>query len=146
MQYCTCTVRLRGEVGHERVGKIVTVAEIPVLREIHGHDSVLNVIPTDPPLDKVTRQPVARVDDRTELERLRSVYGPDLIGKVYAGFNVSVPRTMEDIGISPDKEADRLEKQAAELTQRAARLRGKDGKFAPAAKKEADADIFADAA
>ena len=146
MQHCTCTIRLRGEIGQERVNKPVTVAEIPVLREIHGHDSVLNVTPVDTPLDKVTKKPM-KLDDRAELERLRTTYGKEIVEKVYAGFNVSVPRTLEAIGISPENEAERLDKQIAELKERAARLRSKDGKFVATPKAaEKTEDIFADAA
>lgn len=103
MQLCDAEVRLAGNILHVVPKQGVTVAEICVLREIHGHDAVVNIRPT-------------KMDKRShaeEFERLVRTYagasrqspeenGPRKvnIASMFPGVVKKLPVSLEEAGIS----------------------------------------------
>lgn len=119
MQHCSAVVRLRGETQFEVAKPDVTVAEIVVLRAIHGQDAVVRIQPT-----RMCKTPHAQ-----EIERLRGIYatdpkGAELISGLWPGFNPRLPVSLKDIEIAASEppadlpplrgqEGDGSEEQAA---------------------------------
>lgn len=97
MQHCSCLIYLSGDRENGVHKPDVTVAEIAVLRAIHGDDAVVNIKPTY--MDKVKHS--------EELERLRLWYGPSnitkegkrLIDEVYPGRAPTLPVNLADIDV-----------------------------------------------
>lgn len=97
MQLASAVVRLGGSRDNtvHKVG--LTVAEIVVLRAIHGgDDSVTDIQPTG--MDK---RPHAE-----ELNRLRSIYGnakddkeESILTKIFPGASPNLPVNLKDIGL-----------------------------------------------
>jgi hypothetical protein len=111
MQHCSCIVFLDGDRNSSVHKPDVTVAEIALLRAVHGPDSVEGIKPTF----------VGKEKPLQELERLRFAYansnvtkeGGSLIDAVYPGRSPNVPRTMGDIELDPsDADADEWEAPA----------------------------------
>lgn len=106
MQHCSCIVYLDGDRNSSVHKPDVTVAEIALLRAIHGSDAVGGVKPTY----------VGKEKPAAELERLRFAYqnsnvtkeGAPLVDSVYPGRNPSLPKTLADLGEDdgPDDEDD----------------------------------------
>lgn len=101
MQHCSCFVCLDGDRGASVYKPDVTVAEIVLLRAIHGEDAVTNIKPTNTGKEKPA----------DELARLRSIYTPlsnmtregtPIFDKVYPGRAPNVPKTLADIGGGDD--------------------------------------------
>jgi hypothetical protein len=90
-------VYLSGDLGHAVFREDATVAEIALLRAIHGEDSCVDIKPTY--MDKIRH-----ID---ELERLRQWYGASnitkegkrLVDEVYPGRNPTLPVNLGDIGV-----------------------------------------------
>ncbi|HNQ99466.1 MAG TPA: hypothetical protein PKN52_05665 [Trueperaceae bacterium] len=118
MRQYSCSVRLAGEMLQVVTGKIVTVPEIAVLRDVHGADAVLDIRPADP---------VER-DDATERERLRKRYDnptPDSQPRVDRLFGPAfqpLPKTLREIGLDPASQAAVLRAQAEAAATAAALL------------------------
>lgn len=102
MQICDCTVRLSGDQLHAVRKRGVTVAEIYLLRQIHGADAVIDIQPVKQ--DKRSHE--------EERDRLRKKYrrqiqnvNPDgasnIVDSVYGGPDVStkMPVNLKDIGV-----------------------------------------------
>jgi hypothetical protein len=95
MQHCSCIVFLDGDRNSSVHKTDVTVAEIVLLRAIHGPDAVDGIKPTF----------VGREKPAQDLARLRVEYansnvtkeGGSLIEAVYPGRNPSVPTKLADI-------------------------------------------------
>lgn len=111
MQICDCDVRLSGDQLH-RVRKRVTVAEIYVLRQLHGADAVVNITPVKQ--DKRSHQ--------EEIERLRRKYrrpiqninpngSGNIVDSLFGGPSPNVPVNLADIGVEhPSKGSSRKSK------------------------------------
>ena len=106
MQVVTCDVHIGGDRNHVVVKTGVTVAEIEILRVIHGNDAVLNIQPTKQDTRKHAE----------ELDRLRRIYkrrmpGSDskgtknIVDVVYPGPRPNLPATLKDIGVEYPTEA-----------------------------------------
>lgn len=93
MQRANCTLRLSGDLGNTVRKLNVSVAEIAVLRSIHGVSSVVDVSPTTN--DKT---PHAR-----EKRRLAKIYGDERIEKTFPGAFPTLPKTFGDIGLVVDR-------------------------------------------
>lgn len=104
MQICDCDVHLAGSRNHVVRKSRVSVAEIEVLRAMHGDDAVLNIQPREN----------KKVASRDELERLRRIYRRQLntagvegrksvVDAVYPGTNPTLPTTLADIGVEYTK-------------------------------------------
>ena len=99
MQHCSCIIFLDGDRNSSVHKPDVTVAEIALLRAIHGPDAVDGIKPTF----------VGKEKPGQELARLRMEYvnsnvtkeGGSLIDAVYPGRNPSIPRTLAELG-APD--------------------------------------------
>lgn len=95
MQHCSCIVYLDGDRNSSVHKPDVTVAEIALLRAIHGPDSIGGIKPTY----------VGKEKQAAELARLRVEYansnvtkeGGSLIEAVYPGRNPSLPTKLTDI-------------------------------------------------
>jgi hypothetical protein len=97
MQRCNVTVRLAGDVGNT-VGKFgVSVAEIAILRAIHGADAVVDIKPTQN--DKTPH--------RDERNRLSLIYGKGIVDKIFPGQFAKLPVTLKEI--EPEKVDDDME-------------------------------------
>lgn len=111
MQHCYCIVYLEGDRNSSVHKPDVTVAEIALLRAIHGPDSIGGIKPTF----------VGKEKPAQELERLRMVYansnvtkeGGSLVDAVYPGRNPSIPKTLADLGEEDAPADDEEEEEAA---------------------------------
>lgn len=111
MNRCKVSVRLNGSMTQLRPNKVVSVAEIPVLRFIHGTDSVFDIRPTDLPL------PIAEdMADMAELDRLILQYGEEAVVTVFPGGAPTLPESLSDLGVDVDTEAASMRLRAAELS------------------------------
>lgn len=100
MQRCNVTVRLAGDVGNT-VPKIgVSVAEIAVLRAIHGSDAIVDIKPIEN--DKTPH--------RDERNRLSLIYGRGIVDKIFPGQFAKLPVTLKDI--EPEKVDDDMDLEA----------------------------------
>lgn len=92
MQVANIHLRLAGDMTNEIFKPAVTVAEIAVLRAIHGADSVVNIKPL-------------RNDKREhsgEFNRLRETYGAEVVTTVFPGSYPQLPIYFKDVGIAID--------------------------------------------
>lgn len=98
MQQCACTVRLRGRLtSTQRRHGGVTMAEIAILRAIHGSDSVVDV-----KLTMFEKRSAAK-----ELRRLRRFYagattedGVPIVDAVFPGHDPRLPIMPADVGLN----------------------------------------------
>lgn len=112
MQHCSCTVFLSGDLHHGVYKPDVTVAEIAVLRAIHGDDGVAEIQPTFMERGR---------SNAAELERLRVIYngsnltkeGKRLLEEIFPGRNPSLPVTLADIGEDYPTEEVKTAKKAS---------------------------------
>jgi hypothetical protein len=102
MQHCSCIVFLDGDRNSSVHKTDVTVAEIALLRAIHGPDSV----------DGIKATFVGKEKPSEELARLRMQYsnsnitkeGAPLVDSVYPGRAPQLPKTLADLGTDDDYE------------------------------------------
>jgi hypothetical protein len=91
MQIVNCSVHLSGDLRNTVHKRGVTVAEIVVLRNIHGGDAVTSI------------QPVKndRRSHALELDRLRSIYNrrDQVVDQLFPGANPKLPTNLKDIGV-----------------------------------------------
>lgn len=96
MQHCSCIVFLDGDRNSSVHKPDVTVAEIALLRAIHGPDAIEGIKPTF----------VGKEKPAQELARLRLQYtnsnvtkeGASLVDAVYPGRSPNVPKTLAELG------------------------------------------------
>lgn len=91
MQVVNCSVRLGSNLNSVVRKTGVTVAEILVLRAIHGADSVVDI-------QRVMQDKRSRSD---EMDRLLSLYSASVVKGVFPGANPSLPADLSDVGIDP---------------------------------------------
>lgn len=97
MQYVDCVVRLSGDIGFQVPKTDIPVAEVALLRAMHGgDDGVVNIVP-----GRTTREPAAKVK-RALLEKYNGTSGADLIEKLFPGMDPRLPKTLRDIGMALD--------------------------------------------
>jgi len=108
MQVCNCTVRLGGSMLNTVPKKNVTVAEIVVLRAIHGgEDTVVNIQPI-----KNDKRPHAE-----ELQRLIDRYGAKVVTNMFPGAHPKLPVDLVDIGVNRGGEAPKKPKAGKKVEQ-----------------------------
>ena len=129
MQHCSCFVFLGGELTSSVWKADVTVAEIALLRAIHGDDAITTIVPTYK----------ATVKAAEELDRLRALYGSSNVSKegkrlvddIYPGRAPQLPTTLADIDVDAVEAADepvaKPAKAAKASTASTALLGGGDG-------------------
>lgn len=90
MQVVNCTVAIAGDMRNTVAKENITVAELIILRELHGHDAVRNI--------QVVGK--ASVDSHEERERLAGIYAkPPTIVRDVLGATGPVPKTLKEAGI-----------------------------------------------
>lgn len=94
MEYANVQIRLAGSLENV-VHKEVAASEIPVLREIHGHDAVLFV--------NQTRS--EKIDLAEERIRLDLNYKPEVVSKIYAGAAARLFENLADVGFASEAPA-----------------------------------------
>lgn len=93
MQIVNCTVAIGGDAGMTVAKQNVTVAEVLVLRAIHGDDAVRNVEVTDE----------IKISSAEERERLALLYvAPAGIVRETLGAQGSLPESLEDTNFPED--------------------------------------------
>lgn len=139
MRQYLCSVALADNPQHVVTNKAVTIAEIAVLRRIHGDAAVRDI---RPPADKALRD-VDRTEPE-ERERLRALYdapapgdNEPIVDRLF-GPMAALPTSLRQIGIDPAAAADEMKRQAEMLAQAAAQLSEEDEPEA------ADEDTFFD--
>ena len=98
MQHASCTVALNGDITYTVHKPDVTVAEIAVLRAIHGPDAVRDIQPT-----YMDKRPHAEERERLTLEYGNAKDHDDvtIVSKVFPSFS-QLPVTFRDIGLDID--------------------------------------------
>jgi hypothetical protein len=98
MQHASCTVALNGDITYTVHKPDVTVAEIAVLRAIHGADAVRDIQPT-----YMDKRPHAEERERLTLEYNSAKDHDDvlIVSKVFPSFS-QLPVTLKDIGVEID--------------------------------------------
>lgn len=92
MEYTNVEIRLSGSRDNTVV-KEVSAPEVVVLRQIHGHDSLVG--------PKFSR--VADVSIAEERKRLDNTYDPVVVEKLFPGALGTLPTTLAAVGIEdPD--------------------------------------------
>ncbi len=116
MQFCDVEVCLAGDRNHVVPRRGVTVAEIEILRVIHGPDAVQNIQPRGN----------KNVSVAAELDRLRRKYRNNVateaglsrgvVDQVFRGPRPSLPTSLKDIGLDfkGDEKPSRSKKKADE--------------------------------
>lgn len=94
MEYANAEIRLAGSRDNTVIRE-VSASEIPLLKAIHGDDSVINIKPS-------------RTEDinlKAERERLAYAYNKELVEKLYPGVLGKIPATLAEVGIEVPEEA-----------------------------------------
>lgn len=102
MQKAIAEILLNGSVQNT-VTKIITAAEVPILRQIHGSDAVINgqgLVTT-------------KRTQTQEIARLKAEYGANVFAKVYAGTYPQLPSTFVEVGLDIEKPDTKPAKKAA---------------------------------
>jgi hypothetical protein len=100
MQFADVTVRLSGDINFSIEKANVSVAEIMLLRAIHGgEDAVTNIRPT-----AVSRGLAAKKIKDDMLQKYAGTSGEPLIEKMFPGIDPRLPKTLKDIGLELDLE------------------------------------------
>lgn len=100
MRLVDCVVRLGGKMDMQIPKASISVAEVAVLRMIHGHDAVVSIFPRSND----------RRSHRDEKDRLRHEYrtvrvgdnGPNIVDHMWPGHDPKLPVDLSDLGIGED--------------------------------------------
>lgn len=109
MQRCSVTVRLSGDVGNTVPKTGVSVAEIVVLRAIHGEDAVVDI--------KATHND--KTPHREERDRLSVIYGRPIVDKIFPGTFAKLPVGLKEIELAPPAEDPGEDKPLSKGAQKA---------------------------
>lgn len=135
MQHVKCYVYLGGDRNHSVLLESVSVAEVVVLRALHGDDAVFGI----------TRTEMKKTPIKDELDRLRVKYDPSgitdgglrIVERLFPGSNPkAVPINLSDIGDFAD-EADEADARAQAEADAAVAAAAKKAKAKAPAKAEA---------
>jgi len=119
MRFCDVDVCLGGDRNHVVRKNGVSVAEIEILRAIHGPDAVQNITPRHQ----------KHVNTAEELDRLRRMYRRnvatadstyrDVVSAVFSGPRPKLPTTLADVGVDwkGEEKPSRAKKKAAESVE-----------------------------
>lgn len=104
MQHCSCIVFLDGDRNSSVHKPDVTVAEIALLRAIHGPDAVEGIKPTymgkEKPMQELARLRFAYMNSNVTKE------GAPLVDAVYPGRAPLIPRTLDELGAAEPVDDD----------------------------------------
>lgn len=104
MQTANIMLAIGGDRGNTVPKYAISVAEIVLLRAIHGEDAVFDVEPLETP----AMDEGMAISNRAELNRLRRVYdakdadGNRIVDQVYPGAAARVFETLEEIDLPED--------------------------------------------
>lgn len=104
MQTANIMLAIGGDRGNTVPKYAISVAEIVLLRAIHGEDAVFDVEPLEAP----AMDEGMAISNRAELNRLRRVYdakdadGNRIVDQVYPGAAARVFETLEEIDLPED--------------------------------------------
>lgn len=98
MQHCSCRVFLAGSRNNDIPKHDVTVAEIAVLRFLHGDDSV----------HAIKRTYMSREAHGAEIKRLKDFFGPEVVERMWPGVSPRLPVKLSDIGITDEGVSEEL--------------------------------------
>ena len=99
MQHVRCVVRLSGDIAFSVHKEDLTVAEVALLRVMHGgDDAVVDIIPTHK--DRLS----TIQHKRALLAKYKDGTGADLIEKLFPGLAPTLPVSLADIGMEMDPE------------------------------------------
>lgn len=108
MQMVSGTIRLAGKVDHQvfrSEDAPMSVAEVAVLRHLHGNDAVVEIRPVRN--DKRSHQ--------AERRRLEEFYGEAAVTTLFPGLHTKLPVSMKDIEIEEIEEpAEKLDHEKIE--------------------------------
>jgi hypothetical protein len=135
MQLCNVRVNLAGSLVNTVAKPAVTVAEIIVLRAIHGGN------------DTVTQIQPIHMDRRSHAEefaRLCRVYGTRRVSELFPGANPQLPVNLADIGVEREREPEQPKglspQQRAAQTRAAKAAAAAAGETSEAASGDSDTD------
>jgi hypothetical protein len=111
VHHCSATVRIKGDLLFTVHKPSLTIAEIVLLRAIHGQEAVVDVV-----LVGKSKRTL-----RADRDRLLRQYGSaqaieKVIGVMFQNVSVQPLETMEDIGLSSSARVNRVAKDAAMAT------------------------------
>lgn len=89
-----CKVKLAGSNDNEVRREKVTAAEIIVLRDIHGEDSVVEIVGRDP---VAADSPEARTESK-ERDKLAQMYGADRVANLFGATHNRLPDVVPGLG------------------------------------------------
>src|SRR5688572_11459997 len=97
MQTANCMVALGGDPGNTVPKYNITVAEMVLLRHIHGERAVFDIVPTG----------VVQVSDIAECQRLADVFArpegvTNPVATVYPGARPTIHHSLEEAGFEAD--------------------------------------------
>lgn len=97
MQQYNTTVRIGGSPLHEVPRSGLTAPEIICLRAIHGDDAVVNV----------RKGAMGSQTQTQERERLRAVYGPELVSRLFGDtYEARLPVRLDDVAADEGEDAE----------------------------------------
>lgn len=145
MQIVTCNVHIGGDRNYVVPKTGVTVAEVEILRVLHGEDAVTDIMPTKQDSRK----------HKDELDRLRQRYkrklpGPDtkgtknIVDVVYPGPRPNLPATLKDIGVDYPTQAKAKKRSPAKEAADAEAKKQAEAEAAEQAKAEEEAKADAE--
>lgn len=132
MQRVDCSVRIGGDRNHTTKKRGITVAEVEVLRFLHGENAVENIKPI-----RMTKDQAKDVIDEMKRKYRVKFPGPNSSGAVnvvdvvYPGPRPNLPTNLKDIGVEHPQ-------AAAGHTPAGSKPRGKGGKKAQPAPAPAE--------
>jgi hypothetical protein len=101
MQFCNVTLKLNSDNNFQLAKDGVTVAEIVVLRALHGEEAVVDIQPT---------RVLKGYSGVSEKQRLLTIYGADkdanakLVESLFPGAVPRMPTSLQDIGLALDSD------------------------------------------
>lgn len=149
MNYYTVTVQLGGDRNQVITNKgPVSVAEIAVLKAIHGADSVsdIRLYKHDPDRDPLPEMSMAELREllRTRYHNALPAGNDPIVDKLFGPMG-ALPTSLADIGVDAASEAARLREQAKAAEAAAAQLEAHAAETdGPSEEELADVKAFLD--
>lgn len=140
MRQYFCSVRIGGSTQHVTANKLVTIAEIAVLRKLHGNDAIADIRPAKgadgAPLLGANEdgRPRSDAEERARLAHIYDIKLPGdesspLITELFGPYG-SLPRSLREIGVDPNEAARALREQIKNMEAQASALADEEDAFA----------------
>lgn len=118
MQRCKATIRLAGDMRNTVVKTGVSPAEVMVLQNIHGLDSVVDIRVTGNDQGHPQRH-------HGELAKLRKQYREKAVAAVFPGAKPALPETFDEAGINTTGADEFEDEPDRNPVKKAAKKRGR---------------------